>query len=105
MMPVKIPQALKKILEDKAYGHVVTFNPAGRFERHNVTISLILEYFLQGLRNLDCHRLTPFSCLICLIIFREDTGAKQLSISLGPGSATQFDVRWNPHPPGAGIRA
>ena len=31
-MAVKIPQALKKILEDKAYGHVVTFNPAGKPE-------------------------------------------------------------------------
>ena len=31
-MGVKIPQALKKILEDKAYGHVVTFNPAGKPE-------------------------------------------------------------------------
>src|ERR1700756_1973186 len=31
-MAVKIPQALKKILEDKAYGHVVTFNAAGKPE-------------------------------------------------------------------------
>ncbi len=28
-MPVKIPQSLKKVLEDKAYGHVVTFNVRG----------------------------------------------------------------------------
>jgi len=28
-MPVKIPQSLQKILEDKAYGHVVTFNAKG----------------------------------------------------------------------------
>lgn len=31
-MPVKIPQSLKKILEDKAYGHVVTFNAQGNPE-------------------------------------------------------------------------
>src|SRR5215510_10249910 len=32
-MPVKIPQSLKKMLEDKAYGHVVTFNAQGKPER------------------------------------------------------------------------
>jgi PPOX class probable F420-dependent enzyme len=29
-MPIKLPQSVKKILEDKAYGHVVTTNPDGR---------------------------------------------------------------------------
>ena len=28
-MAVKIPEALRKILEDKAYGHVITKNPSG----------------------------------------------------------------------------
>ena len=31
-MPVKIPQSLKTMLEDKAYGHVVTFNAKGKPE-------------------------------------------------------------------------
>ena len=31
-MPVKIPQSLKKMLEDKAYGHVATFNAEGKPE-------------------------------------------------------------------------
>jgi len=31
-MAVKIPESLKKILEDKAYGHVVTFNGQGKPE-------------------------------------------------------------------------
>lgn len=31
-MPIKIPQSLKKMLEDKAYGHVVTFNAQGKPE-------------------------------------------------------------------------
>jgi PPOX class probable F420-dependent enzyme len=31
-MPIKVPQSLKKILEDKAYGHVVTFNANGKPE-------------------------------------------------------------------------
>jgi len=31
-MAVKIPQSLRQILEDKAYGHVVTFNAQGRPE-------------------------------------------------------------------------
>jgi len=31
-MAVKIPQSLKKILEDKAYGHVITFNARGNPE-------------------------------------------------------------------------
>jgi len=29
-MPIPIPQPLKTILEDKAYGHVVTFSPKGQ---------------------------------------------------------------------------
>jgi hypothetical protein len=31
-MPTRIPQSLKKMLEDKAYGHVVTFNANGKPE-------------------------------------------------------------------------
>src|SRR5436190_11068888 len=31
-MPVKIPQSLRTMLEDKAYGHVVTFNAQGKPE-------------------------------------------------------------------------
>src|SRR2546425_8876910 len=31
-MPVKIPQSLRNMLEDKAYGHVVTFNAQGKAE-------------------------------------------------------------------------
>jgi PPOX class probable F420-dependent enzyme len=31
-MPVKIPQSLRKVLEDKAYGHVATFNAQGKPE-------------------------------------------------------------------------
>jgi hypothetical protein len=31
-MPVNIPQPLKKMLEDKAYGHVITFNAQGKPE-------------------------------------------------------------------------
>ena len=31
-MPIKIPQSLRKMVEDKAYGHVVTFNAQGKPE-------------------------------------------------------------------------
>jgi hypothetical protein len=31
-MPVKFPQSLRTMLEDKAYGHVVTFNAQGKPE-------------------------------------------------------------------------
>jgi PPOX class probable F420-dependent enzyme len=31
-MAITIPQSLKKVLEDKAYGHVVTFNAKGKPE-------------------------------------------------------------------------
>jgi hypothetical protein len=31
-MPVKIPQSLRTMLEDKAYGHVITFNAQGKPE-------------------------------------------------------------------------
>jgi PPOX class probable F420-dependent enzyme len=39
-MAVKIPQSLKKILEDKAYGHVVTFNAQGNPELTMVWIDV-----------------------------------------------------------------
>ncbi len=26
-MPIGLPESVKTVLEDKAYGHVVTFNP------------------------------------------------------------------------------
>src|SRR3979490_521396 len=29
-MPIKLPQSAKKLLQDKAYGHVVTFNAEGK---------------------------------------------------------------------------
>lgn len=29
-MPIKLPQSVKKLLEDKAYGHVVTFGPQSK---------------------------------------------------------------------------
>jgi PPOX class probable F420-dependent enzyme len=29
-MPIPLPDSARKVLEDKAYGHVVTFNPNGR---------------------------------------------------------------------------
>jgi PPOX class probable F420-dependent enzyme len=29
-MPIKLPQSVKKLLQDKAYGHVVTLNAQGR---------------------------------------------------------------------------
>jgi PPOX class probable F420-dependent enzyme len=29
-MAIKLPESVKKVLQDKAYGHVVTFNAAGR---------------------------------------------------------------------------
>jgi len=29
-MPIALPESVKNVLEDKAYGHVVTFNPNGR---------------------------------------------------------------------------
>jgi PPOX class probable F420-dependent enzyme len=35
-MPVKIPQSLKKMLEDKAYGHVATFNA-----RENLELTMV----------------------------------------------------------------
>src|SRR5438552_1956479 len=39
-MPVKIPQSLRTILEDKAYGHVVTFNAQGKAELTMVWIDV-----------------------------------------------------------------
>jgi PPOX class probable F420-dependent enzyme len=29
-MPIKLPDSVKKILQDKAYGHVITFNAEGK---------------------------------------------------------------------------
>jgi PPOX class probable F420-dependent enzyme len=39
-MPVKIPQSLRTILEDKAYGHVVTFNAQNKPELTMVWIDV-----------------------------------------------------------------
>src|SRR5258705_9059817 len=32
IMPVPLPQSVKKLLQDKAYGHVVTFNAQGNLQ-------------------------------------------------------------------------
>src|SRR2546428_13163957 len=62
-MAVKIPQALKKILEDKAYGHVVTFNPAGRPELTMVWMDVdgdeLLFNTAEGRRKPDNIRRNP----------------------------------------------
>ena len=39
-MPVQIPQSLRTMLEDKAYGHVVTFNATGKPELTMVWIDI-----------------------------------------------------------------
>jgi len=62
-MAVKIPQALKKTLEDKAYGHVVTFNPAGRPELTMVWMDVdgdeLLFNTAEGRRKPDNIRRNP----------------------------------------------
>jgi len=62
-MAVKISQALKKILEDKAYGHVVTFNPAGRPELTMVWMDVdgdeLLFNTAEGRRKPDNIRRNP----------------------------------------------
>ena len=30
VMPIALPESVTNVLEDKAYGHVVTLNPSGR---------------------------------------------------------------------------
>ena len=62
-MAVKIPQALKKILEDKAYGHVVTVNPAGKPELTMVWMDVdgdeLLFNTAEGRRKPDNIRRNP----------------------------------------------
>ncbi len=62
-MPVKIPQSLKKVLEDKAYGHVVTFNARGNPELTMVWMDVegdeLLINTAEGRRKPDNIRRNP----------------------------------------------
>ena len=62
-MAVKIPESLKKVLEDKAYGHVVTFNPKGNPEITMVWIDVegdeVLFNTAEGRRKPDNIRRDP----------------------------------------------
>ena len=62
-MAVKIPQSLKKVLEDKAYGHVVTFNAKGKPELTMVWIDAegdeLLINTAEGRRKPDNVRRDP----------------------------------------------
>jgi PPOX class probable F420-dependent enzyme len=62
-MAVKIPDSLKKILEDKAYGHVLTFNAKGNPEVTMVWIDVegdeVLFNTAEGRRKPDNIRRDP----------------------------------------------
>jgi len=62
-MPVKIPQSLRTMLEDKAYGHVVTFNDRGKPELTMVWMDVegdeLLFNTAQGRRKPDNIRRDP----------------------------------------------
>src|SRR5205823_5400047 len=62
-MPVKIPQSLKMILEDKAYGHVVTFNAQSKPELTMVWMDVeddeLLFNTAEGRRKPDNIRRNP----------------------------------------------
>jgi PPOX class probable F420-dependent enzyme len=62
-MPIKIPQSLKKILEDKAYGHAITFNAQGKPEMTMVWMDVEGEEVLfntaEGRRKPDNLRRDP----------------------------------------------
>ena len=62
-MPVKIPQSLRKMLEDKAYGHVVTFNAQGKPELTMVWMDVegdeVLFNTAEGRRKPDNIRRDP----------------------------------------------
>src|SRR5215470_11720356 len=63
VMPVKIPQSLRTMLEDKAYGHVVTFNAAGKPELTMVWMDVegdeLLFNTAEGRRKPDNIRRSP----------------------------------------------
>src|SRR3954453_17583467 len=62
-MPVNIPQSLKTMLEDKAYGHVITFNAQGKPEITMVWIDVegdeVLFNTAEGRRKPDNIRRDP----------------------------------------------
>ena len=62
-MPIKIPQSLRKMVEDKAYGHVVTFNAQGKPELTMVWMDVegdeLLFNTAQGRRKPDNIRRDP----------------------------------------------
>jgi hypothetical protein len=62
-MPVQIPQSLRTMLEDKAYGHVVTFNAQGKPEVTMVWMDVegdeLLFNTVEGRRKPDNIRRDP----------------------------------------------
>src|SRR6266699_182734 len=62
-MPVNIPQSLRTMLEDKAYGHVVTFNAQGNPELTMVWMDVdgdeVLFNTAEGRRKVDNIRRDP----------------------------------------------
>jgi PPOX class probable F420-dependent enzyme len=62
-MAIRIPQSLKKVLEDKAYGHVVTFSAHGNPELTMVWIDIegdeVLFNTAEGRRKPDNLRRDP----------------------------------------------
>jgi len=62
-MAAKIPQSLRKVLEDKAYGHVVTFNAKGKPEMTMVWMDVdgdeVVFNTAEGRRKVDNLRSNP----------------------------------------------
>jgi PPOX class probable F420-dependent enzyme len=91
-MAVKIPESLKKMLQDKAYGHVVTFNAKGNPEVTMVWMDVegdeVLFNTAQGRRKPDNIRRDPR-----VIVSVQDRNNPQLyAVFQGKGRVTDANA-------------
>jgi PPOX class probable F420-dependent enzyme len=94
-MPVKIPQSLRTMLEDKAYGHVVTFNAQGKPELTMVWMDVdgdeLLFNTAEGRRKPDNIRRDPR----VIVSVQERNNPQAYAVFYGEGRFT--DVGANEH--------
>jgi len=94
-MAVKIPDSLRKMLEDKAYGHVVTFNAKGNPELTMVWIDVdgdeVLFNTAEGRRKPDNIRRDPR----VIVSVQDRNNPQAYAVFHGKGQVT--DANADPH--------
>jgi PPOX class probable F420-dependent enzyme len=88
-MAVKIPESLKKVLEDKAYGHVITFNAGGKPEPTMVWVDVdgdeVLINTAEGRRKPENIRRDPR----VIVSVQDRNNPQQYAVFHGKGRVTE----------------